>query len=289
MVWCTSCDRSFVSQHALEQHLEASPNHNYCSKCERDFNSWNALRTHYINSPIHYFCRGCDDDFDDDDELDDHIEENHWYCGNCEKFFESELGLREHYRQSPAHFYCPSCDKHFQNDNNLQQHLRSAIHVGRPFNCPGSGCGKSFPSIAALTLHLESGTCPSGITRKKLDKRVAEFDRQGLITDRLRITSESPYQVTDTYATDAAWNGSAYECYFCARGFRTLFALNQHLKSPVHESANYRCPHCQVQFGTLSGLVQHIESGECGVMKFGSTKRVVDELTTGLQNWKLLR
>ncbi|KDQ53523.1 hypothetical protein JAAARDRAFT_197332 [Jaapia argillacea MUCL 33604] len=281
MAWCDRCDRYFVSQHALEMHIANSSSHHYCSRCERDFTSPNALESHLVNSPNHNYCRECGDDFDDWQELDEHIEENHWHCDDCDMFFRNEVGLKEHYRQSAAHHYCGPCARHFGNANSLQNHLRSTIHVGRTLNCPGARCNKSFPSISALTLHLESDTCRSGMTRKKVNNLVKDIDTTGVITDRRLITAASNSRTTNTYATEAAWNGTAFECYFCARKFRTLDALNQHLRSPTHENQIYKCPHCQVKFVTLSGLVQHVESEKCGVLRFAM--RVMEGLTAGLQ------
>ena len=49
------------------------------------------------------------------------------------------------------------------------------------------GCDRVFPTFTGITLHLESGTCASGATRLKVDKRVHELDTRGAITNRKRI------------------------------------------------------------------------------------------------------
>ena len=83
-----------------------------------------------------------------------------------------------------------------------------------------------------------------------------------------------------------AWNGSAYECYVCGRTFRSLDALNQHLRSPAHAEKKYHCPSawhgCGTEFKTLSGFCQHVESEQCGVWRFkGKMDRVIDGLGSG--------
>ncbi|EPQ57518.1 hypothetical protein GLOTRDRAFT_58932 [Gloeophyllum trabeum ATCC 11539] len=281
MAWCEPCDRYFSSWNALEDHYEHNSRHNWCRKCDRHFSSPTALLSHRVNSGAHNYCRGCGEDFDEEYELRDHIDRTHWYCDDCDEFFKNQYGLREHYRQSPAHFYCADCDKHFANDNNLRMHLKSSTHVGRGVQC--KWCPKAFPSIAALTLHLESATCASGITRSQVNAYVRSIDRQHIVTKRL-ITGPSDIgpTVRSTMATAAAWNGSYYECYFCSRGFSTLAALNQHLNSPAHEAKIYRCPHCRTETRTLSGLVQHVESESCGVSKFPAANRIMDKLTASM-------
>ncbi len=39
------------------------------------------------------------------------------------------------------------------------------------------GCEKSFVSDAGLLLHLESGACVSRMTRAKIDRIMAKYDR----------------------------------------------------------------------------------------------------------------
>ncbi|KAL7267395.1 hypothetical protein RUND412_010022 [Rhizina undulata] len=251
MAYCDRCDRDFPSQRSLMQHISSNYNHDWCDVCFRDFPNPRALEQHRKSSS------------------------NHHYCQQCDKEFVSANGLKTHYINSSAHSYCKDCERFFQNDHQLSQHLRSALHVGRKIAC--AFCDRSFPTAGALTLHLESNTCRSGITRQNLNDFVQRHDRNHIVTDRL-IEWNGPSSTVETWATDAAWNGSNYECYFCNRQFRLLSALNNHLKSPAHEQKIYRCPKCQTRFVTLSGLVQHVESESCGVAKFQG----VMEFTNGL-------
>lgn len=135
-------------------------------------------------------------------------------------------------------------------------------------SCPA--CKKLFATLSAITLHLETGTCPSGVTKRKLDKFVMRRDTGNVITIPGRmIGNGNGYDDTETYATEQAWNGSAYQCYFCPKAFRALASLNLHLKSGYHQQEIYRClnrQNCGFKHRNLSALVQHIESQSCGAV-----------------------
>jgi len=238
------------------------------------------------------------------------MDSQHWYCKEHDRVFKNEYGLEEHYRQSSDHYYCvqcrmlfniypglekhdhevhdfcTECDRGFQNQNNLQQHLNSKLHRPSNFACPGLGCNRSFISAGALSLHFESGTCPSGMTRAQLDRLVVRVDRNNVITNPSRLIGgpggyEAPTNPS-SWATKLSWNGMAYECFLCHSEFDTLNSLNQHLQSPAHVERIYRCPNrdCpRSEFGTLSALCQHVERGSCGVRMFKQVRDVMDGLT----------
>ena len=151
-------------------------------------------------------------------------------------------------------------------------------------------------SNAHLIAHWESGGCRSGATRQAVDRYAIDADSGRVITDVTRLISygDSTYArrdsgVQDQWATEDSWNGGAYECVLCHREFRTLGALNAHLRSPAHADRIYTCPDvfggCGVQFTTLSGLVQHVESGCCGVRRFHrQVNALMDTFTGGMRS-----
>ncbi|KAF8899323.1 hypothetical protein BD779DRAFT_1488197 [Infundibulicybe gibba] len=281
MAYCDDCDRYFNTHHALRQHLLNSSLHNYCGDCEIDFSSFKGLKEHWVQSRYHDYCQYCDEHFQDEEDLEEHYEDCHYYCPTCRRVFRSEYGLTEHYRQSPAHHYCASCDRLFRSESNLNTHLRSSIHCPKDVICPG--CQQGFVSRSAMILHLEAGTCRSGLNRKTIDRIIQQYDRNHIITDPSRLLTGS---VNVEYsATDAAWNGYSYECYFCHNTYRTLLALNQHLASPRHQAKIYICPlnTCKLRCSTLSGLCQHIESEKCGVFKFRAVREAMDDLVNGMK------
>ncbi|CAL1707706.1 unnamed protein product [Somion occarium] len=237
---CDRCDRWFNSEHGLWLHERDSSRHNICYDCGLDFSTKLWLKEHLVQSPRHFYCQRCNNHYNDMDELEEHYEEYHYYCRICSKVFDFQVGLHEHNRQ--VHPYCISCKRVFQTRSNLDAHMRSSVHQGRTVPCPG--CRGAFVSTAALILHCESGRCPSGVTRDMVNRVVAKIDRGNVITNPSRLIGYSPSSssrtVMDIWATEDSWNGYAYECILCHKEFRSLGALNAHLKSPAHQDKMYK-------------------------------------------------
>lgn len=148
-------------------------------------------------------------------------------------------------------------------------------------SCPG--CKRTFPTFTAVTLHLESGTCVSGATRLKVDQRIHEMDTRGVVTNHKRIGYGEWEPEQDIWATARAWNGRAYECYFCDKEYNTLEKLNGHITrihAPKRTENIYNCPRCGRQFTLFSQLMGHIEfSGTCTVRE---DHRLKGMLTNGV-------
>jgi hypothetical protein len=168
--------------------------------------------------------------------------------------------------------------------------MNSRLHQPTNVRCPGRGCNKSFVSPAALTLHFEAGTCPSGMTREQLNRLVVRADTNNYITNPNRLLTgplgwNEPPPPTTMWATERSWNGVAYECFLCNGTYRQLAHLNQHLQSSRHLEKIYRCPKsdCGTEFATLSGLCQHVEGGSCGVRKFRKVRDTMEGLMTGFR------
>lgn len=214
-----------------------------CNLCCRDFPSRSALEQHHQFSSRH---------------------RNTLECDVCLKSFDSLGQLDQHHEKTMHDNWCGDCRRGFINRNDLNSHLRSSVH-GRGVPCP-LGCGLGFPTYSAATAHLEASTCSSGATKSHVDNYVMRADRGGFVTNQRLITYGD---VEETFATEAAWNGWAYECYLCERKFSKLQSLNSHYRSPVHQLRRYHCfknrAGCGSEFVSLSGLIQHIESGRCGI------------------------
>ncbi|RFU28999.1 hypothetical protein B7463_g7346, partial [Scytalidium lignicola] len=179
------------------------------------------------------------------------------------------------------HPYCSECDRTFNSMPNLMQHMRSSVHQGHNITCPF--CKRNFVTASGMTIHLESGTCTSGLNRHSINNIIQRLDRGNVITRPL-LTYDSQPNV-ENIATERAYNYSTglYECYLCNKDFRTLQSLNAHMKSPAHEMDIYKCPNgrCGTTFKLLSGLVMHIESETCGLMRFAMVQR---EAKNGIEN-----
>jgi len=142
----------------------------------------------------------------------------------------------------------------------------------------------AFINKSALILHLESGSCQSGVTRRMVDNWVRTKDRSNVITNPARLITAGERGNVQLIATEQSWNGQAFECVLCHNQFRALLDLNRHLASPRHQEKVYRCPlsTCQAHFVSLSGLCQHIESERCGVTKFKVVQDTMNNLFNGL-------
>ncbi|TBU45967.1 hypothetical protein BD309DRAFT_955099 [Dichomitus squalens] len=290
MAYCERCRRWFRSDQALWQHERTSSYHHFCDACDRDFVSETALTQHYMNSSRHTYCTLCSELIDDlDMSLSEHYEEAHYKCPGCHLVYRDRKSMLAHCEEEHADRWCIPCKRMFINANNLRQHQRSAIHQPATIRCPMKGCGKLFISTSHLVLHLESGTCTSGMTRKMIDDLVSKYDKRGIITNPERLIegpSRSSPDVIRTWATERAWNGWAYECYVCHKTFSSLTALNAHLGSPVHGDKLYHCPKayggCGTEYRTLSAFLQHVESGRCGVIRFQDKfRKIIDDVAKG--------
>ncbi|OSX58594.1 hypothetical protein POSPLADRAFT_1152612 [Postia placenta MAD-698-R-SB12] len=290
MAYCERCQRWFGSERALQQHEENSSMHHLCDSCDRDFVSEHALIQHYVQSTRHHYCQRCDEHYSSQGNLDSHFESSHYWCPACNMFFKNDNGLHEHRRQK--HWYCIECKRVYQSESNLRAHQRSSVHQQANIPCVDTRCNRKFVSVSALALHLESGTCPSRLTRAQINRLVARYDTNNVITDPARLiqgpNGYSTLQRTVTaWATERSWNGSAYECFLCHKMYTTLAVLNQHLASPAHDDKIYRCPRaysgCGETFRALSALCQHVESEQCGIRRFNhSMRNVLADLSTGM-------
>ncbi|GAA5979033.1 hypothetical protein JCM5350_004211 [Sporobolomyces pararoseus] len=302
---CGDCnDREFVSQTALFQHLRRSSNHNWCQACDLDFYYHDDLEEHLYDSPNHHYCRFCKIDFDDDYDLDEHNYNRHAECDGCHEWFETEGQSDRH--AEVRHWYCKTHKRCFDSESNLRMHMNSSAHVQPGVICP-AGCGRRFVSHSGAVIHLESGSCASGMTREEVNYLVARWDRQGLITTGRRAlpappsSSQSFSRSTQPqlYATEASYSyyDGAYKCYLDNKLFGTLRALNQHLSSGAHAYMTndggeklYRCPHrrgCGREFTSLSGLVSHIERASCGVRELPGVRQTIDSVMGGMKRLTL--
>jgi hypothetical protein len=186
---CESCDRSFVDNHSLQQHLRDSPVHKphfssdeapqqhrrdsvvpipifSCETCNKSFGSNQALQQHLRDSIIHkinHNCETCRRSFSSDDALQQHLQNSPVHnltvdCVTCDISFSSDEALQEHLRDSIVHnptFDCATCEESFSNEEDLNQHIQtSLVHSRLSFWC--DTCERPFRSDEALQQHLQS-------------------------------------------------------------------------------------------------------------------------------------
>ncbi|KAI5077332.1 hypothetical protein GOP47_0007156 [Adiantum capillus-veneris] len=245
--YCDKCERSFVSEQALQAHLTHSSRHGqYCDKCERHFVSQQALQAHLTHSSHHHYIG--DEDFS--------------YCAKCERSFVSKQALQAHLTHSSRH-----------NNKDLRHHCASKRHRAPFISC--LRCKAGFVSASALTKHIEMGSCYNISNRQMLRlvrQREVDCGVPNLLTTP-RIGGLHDWDDDDdscdkstVYATEASYNGNCYVCPICDRGFERLMSLNQHLNSNTHEPSEFRCRKCCNKFIELSALIGHVESEACDAL-----------------------
>ncbi|MCJ1465216.1 hypothetical protein MMC07_003832 [Pseudocyphellaria aurata] len=198
--YCRECDRYFVHPEALEQHCSAL--HTFvCGDCDRIFARSEALQQHQ-KSTGHCYCHECDRIFVNSEALGQHLQSTihatQFHCCDCDRDFVNEQALDQHLtdkchnprRQSKVSSFslskwiCEPCEREFNDAKGLEQHRSSLIH--KPLSdikcIGGKRCKKRFTSPSALLHHLESGACPSKMTRDKLNSAVQSNDVNRLIT-----------------------------------------------------------------------------------------------------------
>ncbi|THU75569.1 hypothetical protein K435DRAFT_974772 [Dendrothele bispora CBS 962.96] len=288
---CTSCNRSFATNSALRAHRLAKAHFDhYCAECDRGFIDEVALGQHLNNSPVHQF--GSDDsdsqiEWEDSSDLDsgsgDDDDDNDAYCGSCDRHFINLPALYQHLAANPVHNWCFVCSRDFKCPQDLEQHNASRVHKPADMKCPL--CSKMFKSPSDIANHIESGgsTYHSRINRHHVTAAIHRLDINPPISIAGRLTGPvaAVPTMTEYFATELAFNGNAYECYLCHRQCRTLQGLNNHLNSPAHDDNQFQCPHgkCGKQFTVISGLIRHIESESCGLAKFYTVEKYSNQFT----------
>ncbi|ESZ97220.1 hypothetical protein SBOR_2385 [Sclerotinia borealis F-4128] len=224
----------------------------YCHPCDRYFASERSYDQHIENSSAHYVESSSDEYSSSDEEL-------QFECDGCYDLLWSLDARENHHVFAHSDRYCIPCERMFGNENNLMQHQHSKVHMGTSIKCPF--CPTNYPTASALIIHLESGSCPSGMNRARINAEIRRLDSNHIITSRLL---EYPSSNTPSIATQRSWNGQYYECYLCSRQCTTLQALNQHLQSPAHEQKVYHCPEWSEKWNWQHGRQNDPELREAG-------------------------
>ncbi|PQK16858.1 hypothetical protein BB8028_0007g00590 [Beauveria bassiana] len=207
MAYCQLCDKSFVSQKALQQHQDTSSRHAYCQRCNKHLAHPDALRQHLQNSPRHHICQECDNgiDFPSKEDLNDHLERVHLTCVPCNARFANEGQLREH--NVERHNLCTHCLEYFDSLSNLKHHQQT--HLPRNINC--IGCNRKFAKNSHMILHMENGGCELAVDCDFITSLAFECD------------SSDWYECsTDHYN---------FECPTCKTPFQNVSGLLQHAES----------------------------------------------------------
>jgi hypothetical protein len=163
--------------------------------------------------------------------------------------------------------------------------MNSKLHRGKNVKCPF--CNVGFVTASGASHHLETGACPEAgkWNRETIHRAIRSLDPQGVITKKqIGWHTEENTQYS---ATDAAYNGRYWVCYFCKKTFNMRRSLDAHLNSPVHQEKFYHCLNkrggCQKEFTSLAGLFNHLESESCGYTRFENVQNVHRQLNEAVR------
>ncbi|KAF2253242.1 hypothetical protein BU26DRAFT_477300 [Trematosphaeria pertusa] len=199
---CTRCDRPFVHAEALYQHLSSSQAHWPCTECGFDGPHRADLMSHYRKTGCRHVCEGCSGGA------------GFGWVNDSPEYWEHVA--REH--------VCTVCGRHFGSESNLQHH--AITHRNATIKC--LACDRRFTTYGGMIIHLEAGTCASGIDMLDLNK-------------------------------------SAAMCYqsrkWVFKEFRN--GLREHI-APAPAECPFKCPTCEAGLPKLSSLFMHVASPSCG-------------------------
>lgn len=172
------------------------------------------------------------------------------------------------------------------------KHCKSKVHCEKKFPCPF--CSTKFRLASAVANHLESGC--HGVTRHQITAVAhgLKIIPNIVITPRIQEPGQlipTPSPLTKLYASEEAFNGSAYVCARCPqRQFLTIQRLEKHLNSAVHDAAEFKCPQpkCGREFTLISGFIQHIESRTCKLAQLKEIQRRFENLSGQLKQLLLV-
>ncbi|KAJ5333021.1 zinc finger protein [Penicillium brevicompactum] len=272
MFECDYCTDTFYEEEDCDEHMDEY-NHWVrveCETCDRRFRSQNACQQHMNATNHHKPKHGCD---------------------TCTKmFFTSQAAMQHMQASGHRKNFCQPCNRQFMNENNFRAHMNSKTHRGKQVKCPF--CTATFVTASGASHHLETGACPNArhATRESIHRAISQLDPTGIITKKQIGWHD---ERNSTYsATDAAFNGRHWICYFCSKGFGTRDSLNKHLNSPVHQSKIYHCLNkrgrCTKEFVSLAALFNHLESESCGFTRFENVQKFHNRLNDAVQNRRMI-
>ncbi|KAK4034872.1 hypothetical protein C8A01DRAFT_48822 [Parachaetomium inaequale] len=249
---CDTCDRYFASEQSCLQHMDAKNHH---------FND--------DHESSEYSSESSDESYEE------------WCCDMCSEYFDTEEKCHRH--EIVEHFYCSDCGRSFVNYKGIKNHLDSSLHSDRVVKCPL--CTHSDANASAIAMHIERGWCPGApnMDRDEMYRMVRSKDPKDRISRRSIFGDLAGAAPVKFAASETAWTGKGYECYFCHEKFGSLNGLNCHLNSDTHQEVLYHCPKssCPSEFKTLAAVINHLESETCGAMRFDTVQRRIGDIVSG--------
>ena len=267
---CGVCERSFLKEKDLQNHMRFHSAHNpelTCEECGKSFHDSSGLKRHVrIHADTRpHVCEFC----------------HRGYCDNWSLRKHQSRGCLLSELQVPASFMvpCPQCNRVFATAEMQAEHI-AAVHKGAlKFEC--DICLKRFSEAFNLKRHrrLHMAVCPGCEREFKDVKDLAEHQRSECLAAASLTSGSGPLMKDGTfpcpecgrvYTTKAnlerhkKFHSSLkpHVCEICQKRFSEAFKLKRHMK--VHsESKPHACPNCKKGFSNAQGLKQHLQKTRC--------------------------
>lgn len=163
--------------------------HCFCSDCPehgKAFATLGDLAHHACaGAPIDtYECLACEVTFDNESDFEHHFETpGHDKAANESEKQQQEAAVAamQLARVEEINLWCEECQRSFCTLTGYKAHKNSHVHRASlvELECR---CGREFSLVSALLAHLESGKCPSGMTRDRLNAIIYRFDTKRIVT-----------------------------------------------------------------------------------------------------------
>ena len=284
------CNILFESTGSKVTHLIVSPEHNVCQPCNLGYTTLDQLQNHWGTTEVHSYTYDtfCQINFANPQLLLSHKKvtpDEHHICLPCALDYRTNEELKSHMRTAEAHkdSFCSTCKLDFGSMSNLKlvgvavktrfrstlthvQHL--PIHQPKPLTCYSCGDEREYPSISALYVDLENGSCVSGWLIQQINTLISRSPRSSAYVIKERepwLLAGPPRLLAQDSDRDPTRN--CWRCPICKKpSFLSKPDLTRHLqdKSCYQKYPNeLKCTECLCQFTKFSNILQHIEDDSC--------------------------
>ncbi|XP_071115503.1 zinc finger protein 62-like [Haliotis cracherodii] len=260
---CPECQRSFVRQDLLNQHvlrIHQNQTKFMCSRCGERFKKSCDQKIHeqQVHGVDHnfvvYSCNveGCDYQTITARYLDAHKKAKHFdnriQCSYCPTKVKTKLALQMHVNAlhlNKRPYLCEICGSGFCDPWTLQRHIAFRHSTTREYSC--DHCQYACNNRIQFMNH----TFQQHGVKAEFDKR--QEQTCPVCSYRALSASRMKAHIRHIHA-----DPHKYTCEICGKGFKNRHYLRDH--QVIHSDSTYQCPHCDYSPWTSGKLKKHIRT-----------------------------